>query len=125
MVVSGRKRVWQDMSTTGANNNNYLTSNQNHCDVKKVEPLELTKSANNVNPGLAKHHSPVSGGSHAFKKLLKKTRADFLGLKQGDGLKQELQNQNFDPAYAMMPPPPGAPVGGPHGIGPNPGELQS
>ncbi|KAL1453573.1 hypothetical protein WDU94_009904 [Cyamophila willieti] len=103
----GRKRLWQDVSTTtNSNNTNYLSPKHNCLteDVKKVEPLELTKNSNKQTTG---------GGNHAFKKLLKKPRVDFLGHK-GD-LKQETQGQNFDQSYPMMPPPiPGPLPGGTH-----------
>ncbi|XP_026683375.1 homeobox protein 3 [Diaphorina citri] len=110
----GRKRLWQDMST----NNNYLSQNHNCLpkDGKKLEPLELTKT--NAMTG-------TQTQNHAFKKLLKR-KPEFHGLKaKEDGsLKQEMQNQNFDPAYMMPPPPPG-PLTGTQPLGANPGINQS
>jgi hypothetical protein len=98
-------------------NNNYLSQNHNCLpkDGKKLEPLELTKT--NAMTG-------TQTQNHAFKKLLKR-KPEFHGLKaKEDGsLKQEMQNQNFDPAYMMPPPPPG-PLTGTQPLGANPGKCQ-
>lgn len=96
-------------------NNNYLQPNCNK-DVKKSEPLELTKSSNTMTTQTLP--SPASHQTHAFKKLLKKNKTDFGNHKFAD-LKQEVGNQNVDPAYNMMPPPIAASV--PHVMGSNPG----